>query len=69
MEKLTEEQAFVVTCWSNGILFMDYSKFWGMANECLKRPVLNIEFASEELWEELKEKTKDDFYKLCGAVN
>ncbi|EMF0137084.1 hypothetical protein BH758_12495 [Enterococcus hirae] len=63
MKRLTERQAFVVTCWS-GVLFMDYGGFWQIAEECLGNTIINDEFANPELWEKLKEKTKDDFNDL-----
>lgn len=67
MKKLTKEQAFVVTCWST-VLFIDYSEFWKMAEECLGEPIINIEFGNEEIWKKLREKTKKDFEVLVGIL-
>ncbi|MGV3085057.1 hypothetical protein [Enterococcus dispar] len=66
MKKLTEEQAFVATCWSK-VLFMEYELFWKMAQDCLGETIINHEFANPELWERLKEKTEEDFKTLVGS--
>lgn len=66
MEKLTNEQAFVATCWSK-VLFMDYDIFWKMAQECLEETIINHEFANPEIWERLKDKTREDFKILVSS--
>ncbi|EME5971848.1 hypothetical protein HQ690_12155 [Enterococcus faecium] len=66
MDKLTERQGFVATCWS-GVLFMDFVQFWKMAEECLGETTINHEFADPKLWERLKEKTEDEFKILVGS--
>ena len=66
MKKLTEEQAFVATCWSK-VLFMDYELFWKMAQDCLEETIINHEFANPGLWERLKEKTEEDFKTLVSS--
>lgn len=66
MEQLTNEQAFVVTCWSK-VLFMDYDIFWKMAQECLEETIINHEFANPEIWERLKDKTREDFKILVSS--
>lgn len=66
MKQLTERQAFIATCWT-GILLMDYDRFWEMANNCLGESIINHEFADDEIWERLKEKTVDEFKALTGS--
>ena len=66
MEKLSNEQAFVATCWTE-VLFMDYETFWEMAQECLEETIINHEFANPEIWERLKEATRYDFKVLVGS--
>lgn len=63
--KLNERQAFVATCWSE-VLFMEFGKFWQLAEKELGFGLLNHDFANKEVWEKLKEKTKDDFEILVG---
>lgn len=66
MPQLTERQAFVLTCWT-GILLMEFERFWKMANVCLGETIINHEFADDEVWERLKEKTIDEFKAVTGS--
>ena len=63
MEKLTKEQAFVITCWTS-FLFMDYEEFWKMAQEKLGETIINHEFAQREIWNKLKKATRKEFYAM-----
>lgn len=65
--KLNERQAFVVTCWTE-VLFMEFDLFWQLAEKELGIGLFNHDFANKEVWEKLKEKTKEDFEILVGKT-
>lgn len=65
--KLKERQAFVTTCWTE-VLFMEFDLFWQLAEKELGIGLLNHDFANKEVWEKLREKTKNDFEILVGIT-
>lgn len=60
------EKAIVMAYTGVAMLTGDkFSIFHKYIEELLNRPVFTHELASKEVWNEIKEKSKDDFLKLC----
>ena len=60
------EKAIVMAYTGVAMLTGDkFSIFHKYIEDLLNRPVFTHELASEEVWNEIKEKSKDDFLKLC----
>ena len=60
---MTNDERFVATAYT-GILFCDWSDFHEFAEKLLKRPLFTHEFASKELWMEMKHQVKADFMRM-----
>lgn len=61
-----KEKAIVMAYTGVAMLTGDkFSIFHKYIEELLNRPVFTHELASEEVWNEIKEKSKNDFLKLC----
>lgn len=69
MNPLTRQQGFIATCWSRGrCLYMkDFAVFHHMAQEKLGRPIQTLDFAQDEVWEELRQATAEEFKELIGT--
>lgn len=60
------EKAIVMAYTGVAMLTGDkFSIFHKYIEELLNRPVFTHELAREEVWNEIKEKSKNDFLKLC----
>lgn len=67
MTQLTEEQAFVATCWSE-ILFMNsFDRFRELAEAKLDRPIFTHEFADESIWKQLQQVTETELRTMVGT--
>lgn len=62
---MTQEERLIVSAYT-GILMTDFSKFHKYCEGVMKRPIWTHEFVNNEFWQELKEKVKNNFIKLCG---
>ena len=62
--KLTKEQAAVIGVYT-GTLCGPFSDVHKLAEDLLGRPIFTHEFASPEIWEELREKVKPQFIEIC----
>ena len=61
-----KEKAIVMAYTGVAMLTGDkFSIFHKYIEDPLNRPVFTHELASEEVWNEIKEKSKGDFLKLC----
>ena len=60
---MTEREAAIVTAYT-GFLVGEFSSFHKYAEELMKRPIQVIEFASEEMFRELKKKSHNDFTSI-----
>lgn len=60
---MTKREAAIVSAYT-GILIGNFSDMHGYVEEKLGRPIWTHEFASEKLFEEIKEKTKSDFISI-----
>ena len=61
-----KEKAIVMAYTGVAMLTGDkFSIFQKYIEDLLNRPVFTHELASEEVWNEIKKKSKDDFLKLC----
>lgn len=62
---MTQEERLIVSAYT-GILMTDFSKFHEYCEKVMGRPIWTHEFTYKEFWQELKEKVKNNFIKLCG---
>lgn len=62
---MTQEERLIISAYT-GTLMTDFSKFHEYCEKIMDRPVWTHEFIYEEFWQELKEKVKNNFIKLCG---
>lgn len=63
--KLTKRQAAIIGAYT-GISCGPFSDIQELAEELLGRPIFTYEFASEELVDELKAKSKPLFLEICA---
>lgn len=60
---MTKREAAIVSAYT-GILIGNFSDMHGYVEEKLGRPIWTHEFASEELFKEIREKTRADFISI-----
>ena len=65
---MTEREAAIVTAYT-GFLIGDFSVFHAYAEELMERPVQTIEFASEEVFRELRKRSYNDFTSIKVEKN
>jgi len=66
MQKLTKEQAIVITGFTGIMACKSFNDFHGDVEKRLGRPVFTHEFANKELSEEIKELYKSDFMDMVS---
>ena len=66
MQKLTKEQAIVITGFTGIMACKSFSDFHGDVEKRLGRPVFTHQFANEELTEEIKEAYRADFIDMVS---
>ena len=66
MQKLTKEQAIVITGFTGVMACQSFSDFHGDVEKHLGRPVFTHQFANEELTEEIKEAYRADFIDMVS---
>lgn len=64
MQKLTEEQALVLSAYT-GVCMCDFSALHAYIEKSLGRPVWTHELANKDVWAEIREAVKPAFLKLC----
>jgi hypothetical protein len=64
MQRLTKEQAATIGAYT-GVTCGNFADIHEYAEKLLGRPIWTHEFAREELADELREKSKEDFLSLC----
>lgn len=64
---MTRREAIVVSAYT-GYCMCDFSEVHEYIEKKLGRPVWTHEFADKSIWEEIREKTKPDFLKICEGV-
>lgn len=62
---MTEHEKIVVSAYT-GVLMCEFGKVHEYIEKILERPIWTHELAREELWEQIKEKSKTDFLKICN---
>lgn len=62
--KLTKEQAAIIGVYT-GVSCGPFSDIYEKIEQILGRPVFTHEMESKELWEEAKEKIKQEFLDIC----
>ena len=61
---MTKQEKLIVSAYT-GILMTDWDEFHKFAEELLGRSIYTHEFDKEEVVEEIVDKVRDDFMKLC----
>ena len=61
---MTREERIIISAYT-GYLMCDFGAMHKYIEEKLGRPIWTHEFASEKIMEEIREKVKPDFLKLC----
>lgn len=64
---MTARESAIISAFT-GILCGPFPAFHQYAEEVMGHPIFSHEFASKELWEQIKEKSKPDFVALCQNV-
>ena len=64
---MTKHEAIVVSAYT-GFLMCDFGDVHEYIEKKLGRPVWTHEFADKSIREEIREKTKPDFLKICAEV-
>ena len=62
--KMTEQERIIVSAYT-GFLLCNFGKVHEYVEKKLGRPIWTHQFAEESLWEEIREKCKDDFVALA----
>lgn len=65
---MTDEERVIITAYT-GYSMLKGEKlnlFYEYIEKLLKRPVFTHELGSNEIWNEIHEKSKKDFINLCG---
>ncbi len=62
---MTLRERLIISAYT-GVIMCDFDIFHKYITEVLDRPVFTPEFANPDVLEELKEKVKPEFLKLCG---
>ena len=65
---MAEKEKIIVSAYT-GYLMCDFGKVHEYIQEILERPVYTHELANNNIQEEIHEKTKQDFIKICGSEN
>lgn len=66
MQKLTKEQAIVITGFTGIMICKSFSDFHEDVEKRLGRPVFTHEFANKKLREKIKELYKSDFIEMVN---
>lgn len=61
---MTKHEKLIVSAYT-GVLMVEFGDFHKWVEELSGYPVWTHEFATEDFWLRLKEKTKDEFLKIC----
>lgn len=64
---MKRREAAVLTAYT-GLLIGDFGDFHKHAEELMGRPVWTHEFGAKEMADELKEKSKAEFTKICTEL-
>ena len=67
---MTKQECAIVTAYT-GITMLqgeDIGIFYKYAEKLIGYPLFTSDFANETLWERLKERSRDDFIRLCAEA-
>ncbi len=64
---MTKNEAVILSAYT-GIVMCDFSDIHEYTEKVLKRPIWTHEFASEDLWVEIREKVKPAFLEICSNL-
>lgn len=64
---MTDREKAIVTAYTGVAMLtgMKLDIFYKYIEELMGRPVFTHELANKEMWDKLKEKSKEDFINLC----
>ena len=65
---MNEQERIIVSAYT-GYLMCDFDKVHEYIEKKLGRPVWTHELTYKNVWEEIRNATKDDFMSLCGRSN
>lgn len=63
---MTKEEKIIVSAYT-GVCMCDFNDVHEYIEKKFGRPVWTHELASSVIWEEIREKTKEDFLRICNA--
>ena len=68
---MTKQECAVVMAYTGAVMLRgdDLDIFYKYIQRICGRPILTHELASEEMMNEIKEKSKPDFIRLCSQAN
>ena len=61
---MTHQEKIIVSAYT-GVLMCEFSDVHNYIEKKLGRPVYIHELTDKKFWEDLREKTKDDFLEVC----
>ena len=61
---MTHKERVIISAYT-GYLMTDFNDVHKYIEDKLGRPIWTHELANPDVWDEIKEKSKDDFLKLC----
>ena len=64
---MTKREAAIISAYT-GIMLGSFSDMHKYAEEVMGRPLFTHQFAQNSICEELKEKAKPDFIKICENI-
>jgi len=64
---MTKYEGAVLSAFT-GRMIGSFSEFHKYAEKIMERPIFTHEFASKQLEAEIKEKSKQDFLKICNDI-
>ena len=62
---MTKQEKIIVSAYT-GVLMCDFGDVHEYVEEKLGRPIFTHEFADKDIQKEIKEKSKEDFLKICS---
>lgn len=61
---MTKEEKIIVSAYT-GVLMIRFNEVHKYIEKILGRPVWTHELADKNIWDEIREKTEEDFLKIC----
>lgn len=65
---MTDYEKLVVSAYT-GVLMTDIGDFREYVDEIMGIPITDLDMASKEFWEDLRDRVKPEFLAICADVN